>query len=144
MASPLQATSCGDTTPLVRGLAPLKPRTEWSDFLKKDMCEIKVRMPRSSLIDLNQKAKKAGLSREEYCRKLFQESIVHEAPPADILLFLREIRRVGININQILLIAQAKNMILVPDLRKALDDLFQLEVLVIDTYRPDTKRRHKK
>lgn len=90
---------------------------------------------------ISQKAHNAGMPVGEYLRQSGLNHQIHEAPPADILRFIREIRRVGINIDQLLLIARTKDMILAPDLRNALDDLIKLETLVIDTYRSATARK---
>ncbi len=83
---------------------------------------------------LERKVKMTSLSREGFIRKAIQNAQIHTAPPADLPLFIRELRRVGINIDQILMIAQARGLLDVPRLRKTMDDLREVEAMVISTY----------
>ena len=59
---------------------------------------------------------------------------VREAPPADVPLLIGEVRRVGYNIAQILKLANARGMLDVPRLRKALDDNRAVERMIADAY----------
>ena len=103
-------------------------------YLKKRTHEIKIRLSQPELAALNLQAKKAGVSREQFCRNAIQGVKSHEHPPADLSIFVREIRRVGINIDQILKIANARGMLDVPQLRKAISDLRDVEKLVVSAY----------
>ena len=76
---------------------------------------------------LERKVKMTSLSREGFIRKAIQNAQVHSAPPADLPMFIRELRRVGINIDHILRIAYTKAPLQVPDLKKALTNLSELE-----------------
>ena len=134
MALPLQATNCGDTIQLVRGLAPLIPRMKGRMCLKKRTNEIKIRLSPAELTTLNEHAKKAGLSREEFCRRAIKGAQIKEAPPADLPKLTWEVRRVGSNIDQILKIANARGLLDVPQLRKAISDLRDVEKLIVSTY----------
>ena len=46
----------------------------------------------------------------------------------------REVRRVGCNIDQLLVIARAKNWMIAKDLEKALERSRAVEKLIVDTY----------
>ena len=81
-----------------------------------------------------QKAKRSSRSREAFIRKAIQEVQIKELPPADLHKLIWEIRRVGNNINQILMIANAKGILNIPDLRKAIDDLREAEKLIVSQY----------
>ena len=96
--------------------------------------EIKIRFHRSELDALTKKARKTGLSREGYCRRVLNESEVKAAPPADVPMLIREVRRVGQNIDQILKIANAQGLLDVPKLRVALEDNRTVERLIVETY----------
>lgn len=81
-----------------------------------------------------QKAKRTSRSREDFIRKAIQEVQIKELPPADLHRLIFEIRRVGNNIDQILMIANAKGILNIPDLRKAIADLREAEKLIVSQY----------
>ncbi len=54
-----------------------------------------------------------------FIRRAIREQEVKEAPPVDVPLLIREVRRVGYNIDQLLKIANAQGLVDVPQLRKA-------------------------
>ena len=59
---------------------------------------------------------------------------IKEAPPADVPTLIREVRRVGCNIDQLLVIARAKNWMIAKNLEKALERSRAVEKLIVDTY----------
>lgn len=59
---------------------------------------------------------------------------VKEALPADVPTLIREVRRVGCNIDQLLVIARAKNWMIAKNLEKALERSRAVEKLIVDTY----------
>ena len=63
---------------------------------------MKVRFTKTELDALTKKARKSGLSREGYCRRVLNGTEVKEAPPADVPVLIQEVRRVGNNLNQIM------------------------------------------
>ena len=87
---------------------------------------------------LKRKVAKTSLSRESFIRAAINGIQVKEAPPAEIPRFIREIRRIGSNINQLLMIANAKGLMDVPRLRQAISELRDVEKLIVTTY---TSRR---
>ena len=95
-------------------------------------CEI--RFTEREYHNLMAKAEKAGISVSALIRKSVNDCEVKAAPPADLPMFIREIRRVGINIDQILMIANARGLLDVPQLRKALSDLRDVEKRIISAY----------
>ena len=94
-------------------------------FLKRTL-EMKIRFTREELDALNGKARRAGLSRESYCR--------HILNGAEVPTLIREVRRVGCNIDQLLVIARAKNWMIAKNLEKALERSRAVEKLIMDTY----------
>ena len=102
-------------------------------YLRRTL-EMKIRFTRGELDDLTKKSRKAGLSREGYCRRILNGAEVKEASPAKVPLLIREVRRVGYNIDQILKRANSIGLLDVPQLRKALEDNRAVEKLIVDTY----------
>ena len=95
---------------------------------------MKIRFTRGELDTLTKKSRKAGLSREGYCRRILNGAVVKENPPADVPVLIREVRRVGYNIDQLLLIARARNWLSAKELEKALENNRRAEKLIVDTY----------
>lgn len=112
--------------------------------MKKRIQEIKIRFSPDELAALNEQVKKAGISREQFCRNAIQGVAIRENPPADLHKLIWEIRRVGNNIDQILTIANARGLLDVPQLRKAMADLRETEKLIADTYSVVPVPRRKK
>ena len=81
-----------------------------------------------------QKGKRSSRSREAFIRSAIQEVQIKELPPADLHKLVWEIRRVGNNIDQILMIANSKGILNIPDLRKAIDDLREAEKQIVSQY----------
>ena len=81
-----------------------------------------------------EKAKRSSRSREAFIRRAIQEVHIKELPPADLHKLIWEIRRVGNNIDQILMIANTKGILNIPDLRNAIDDLREAEKLIVSQY----------
>ena len=102
--------------------------------MKKRIHEIKIRVSPDELATLNKQVEKAGISREHFCRNAIQGVAIRENPPADLYKLIWEIRRVGNNIDQILMIANTKGILNIPDLRKAIDDLREVEKLIVSQY----------
>lgn len=100
----------------------------------KRTLEMKIRFTRVELDALTKKSRKVGLSREGYCRRILNGAEVKEAPPAELPLLIREVRRVGYNIDQLLKRANSIGLLDVPQLRKALEDNRAVEKMIVDTY----------
>ena len=112
--------------------------------MKKRIQEIKIRFSPDELAALNEQVKKAGISREQFCRNAIHGVAIRENPPADLHKLIWEIRRVGNNIDQILTIANARGLLDVPQLRKAMADLRDVEKLIADAYSAVPVPRRKK
>ena len=99
---------------------------------------MKIRFTRAELDALTKKARKSGFSREGFSRRILNGAEVKEAPPAELPLLIREVRRVGYNIDQLLKRANSIGLLDVPQLRKALEDNRAVEKLIVDTYTTPT------
>ena len=102
--------------------------------MAKRNCRFEVRLTKDEYYDLTKKARKAGLTTGAFVRMAVAGQEVREAPSADVPVLIREIRRTGSNINQILKIALAKDLLEVPDLRKALAENRAVEKIVANAY----------
>lgn len=102
--------------------------------MRKRNCRVEIYFTKGELDTLTKKVRKSGLSREGYCRRVLNESEVKTAPPADVPMLIREVRRVGQNIDQILKIANAQGLLDVPKLRAALEDNRTVERLIVESY----------
>ena len=102
--------------------------------MRKRNCRVEIYFTKDELETLTKKVRKTNLSREGFCRQVLNAAEVKEAPPADVPMLIREVRRVGYNIDQILLIARVQGLVDVPRLRKALEDNRAVEKLIMDTY----------
>lgn len=83
-------------------------------------CRFELRLSKNELSELTRKARKARLTNAGFIRRAIREQEVKEAPPVDVPLLIREVRRVGYNIDQILMIARAQGLVDVPQLQKAM------------------------
>lgn len=102
--------------------------------MRKRNCRVEIYFTKTELETLTKKVRKSGLSREGYCRRILNGAVVKEAPPAELPLLIREVRRVGYNIDQLLMIARTKNWLVVKELEKALESNRAVEKLIVDTY----------
>ncbi len=105
--------------------------------MRKRQFRVEVYLTEKELQDLTKKVQKSGLTRERYMRKLLADSRVYEALPVDFPKLIREVNRVGSNIDQILRIANSKNLLDVPRLRKELDELDAIEDAMWKAFAPD-------
>ena len=97
-------------------------------------CRMELRMTRDEYDLLKEKAGRAGLSLSTFVRKAVEEKEITESPPADVPMLIREVRRVGFNINQILRAINGKGFLDEPELRRALEMNRSLELLISHSY----------
>ena len=100
----------------------------------KRTLEMKIRFTRAELDALTKKARKTNYSREGFSRAVLNGVEVKEAPSADALLLLRELKRVGYNLDQLLKRANAIGLLDVPQMRKVLETVDTAAKTVISDY----------
>ena len=88
----------------------------------KRTCGMALRLTKAEMDALTKKARKANMSREGFCRTILNGAEVKEAPTVDVAMLIREVRRVGYNIDQLLKVANSQGLVDVPQLRKALEE----------------------
>ena len=94
-------------------------------------------MTDEELNDLEIKVSRSGLTRERFIRKILADCRVFDAPPVDFYTLIRDINRVGSNIEQILRLANTKGLLDVPRLRSHLDELDKIEDAMWNAFAPD-------
>ena len=102
--------------------------------MRRRNCRVEIYFTKEELEALTKKYRKAGLSREGYCRRVLNDSVVKESPPADLHILIMEVRRVGANIDQILKKANGLGFIDLLMLRRELANLAEVERTIIGAY----------
>ena len=102
--------------------------------MMKRTCGMVLRFSKAEMDELTKKARKAHMSREGFCRAVLGGAEVKEAPPVDFTTVIWELRRVGNNINQILVKANALGFMDVPMLRRALEETHAVEDKLMAAY----------
>ena len=95
--------------------------------------QIIIRLSDEELADLNEKVSRASGSRERFIRQCISGAVIREAPSVDVPKLIYEVRRVG----AILIIANARGLLEVPELRRAMERNRELEVRIVDAYTKD-------
>lgn len=83
--------------------------------MRKRNVAILFRLNRKEAEALDKKVKKSGLSREAYLRHLISGVVPRDAPPPDYFSMMRELHRIGNNLNQI---AQKAHILNVLDVQR--------------------------
>ena len=96
--------------------------------------KIEVRMSENEYDFLIEKVHKSGLSISTFIRMAVADVCIHEAPHVDVPQLIREVRRVGNNINQILVIARTRGLLNVSELEKALEENRSVEKMIASAY----------
>lgn len=95
--------------------------------MSKRNIEIKVRLNRKEAEALNKRVKKSRLSREAYLRHLIEGSVPRDAPSPDYYTMMRELYRIGNNLNQI---AQKAHVLNVMDVQRYDAAIYELEMAI--------------
>ena len=92
--------------------------------MRKRNVAILFRLNRKEAEILDKKVKKSGLSREAYLRHLISGMVPRDAPPPDYYSMMRELHRIGNNLNQI---AQKAHILNVLDVQRYDRDMRMFE-----------------
>lgn len=107
--------------------------------MRKRNCRFEVCFTKDELSDLTKKARKAHLSVGGFIRQAVRDLEVKEAPPADYYELIRQLRRTGSNLNQILKLANGKGLLDMPQFRKELEALRETEAMLWRTFQPEAE-----
>lgn len=83
--------------------------------MRKRNIAVLLRLNRKEAEDLDKKVRKSGLNREAYLRQLISGVVPRDAPPPDYYSMMRELHKIGNNLNQI---AQKANTLNVMDVQR--------------------------
>ena len=78
--------------------------------MRKRNVAILFRLNKKEAEALDKKVKKSGLNREAYLRQLISGVVPKDAPPPDYYSMMRELHKIGNNLNQI-----ARHIVLLPE-----------------------------
>jgi len=95
--------------------------------MRKRNVPIMFRLNRKEAEALDKKVKKSGISREAYLRHLITGVVPKDAPPPDYYSMMRELHKVGNNLNQI---AQKAHMLNVIDVKRYDEAVREYEAVV--------------
>lgn len=79
--------------------------------MRKRNVPILFRLNRKEAENLDKKVKKSGLNREAYLRQVINGVVPRDAPPPDYYSMMRELHKIGNNLNQIAQKAHTLNVI---------------------------------
>ena len=99
--------------------------------------QIIIRLSDEELADLNEKVSKVRGSREWFIRQCISGAVIREAPSVDVPKLIYEVRRVGASLNRTLIVANARGLLELPELRKALERNREVEARIVDAYMKD-------
>lgn len=104
--------------------------------MRKRNHQINVRLDENELKKLEKKVAKSGLTREAYIRKVLNGSKVYPMPPVEFYDLIREVRRIGNNINQLTRMSNAGEKLDVMLLNNALAELDKVEDAMWQAFQP--------
>jgi hypothetical protein len=93
-----------------------------------------IRMTPEELSALDEKVSRTNLSREEFVRRSIQGQTVKEKPPAEYGKILYELRRIGSNLNQLLVIARTHGFVDEREVRKMAKEVEEMDGIFIDAF----------
>ncbi len=102
--------------------------------MEKQKCKVFVFLTDEEYSELKEKAARAGLTIKEFVRTAVMGKEIREAPGADVPELIREVRRVGIGIGQLLRTAGGGGTTEASDLRKTLEEIRAVEKTIVSAY----------
>lgn len=107
--------------------------------MRKRNNSINIRLNDVELEKLNKKVTESGLSREGFIRNVLNDVEIHPAPPVDFFNLIREIRRIGNNINQLVHYANGNGFVENKVLTEHLTELDGIENALWKTFKTGGK-----
>ncbi len=91
--------------------------------------KITFRLNESECAKLKARVKKSGLNQEAYLRHLINGLVPTDTPPPDYFAMMKELRRIGVNLNQIAQKAHSLNAL---DVKRYEDNAAMLRKAVVE------------
>ena len=98
-------------------------------MLRNRNIQIITRLNKTESESLRKRVKKSGLSQEAYVRHLITGLVPTDAPPPDYFAMMKELRHIGVNLNQI---AQKAHGLNVMDVKRYDDNAALLKKAVVE------------
>ena len=98
--------------------------------MRKRNNQINIRLYDAELNKLNKQVAKSGMPREKFLRNLIAGAEIKPAPPVDFTNLIREVRRLGSNVDRLLHYASKK------ELTETLTELDNLEKTMWQAFKP--------
>lgn len=96
--------------------------------------EIKVRMTEDEFDRVTALAKATVLSREEFIREALRGTTIRASPPAEYGQILRELRRIGSNVHQLLLKARTLGFVDEIMLQESREDIRHMDRIFLESF----------
>jgi len=97
--------------------------------MRKRNIQIITRLDKTENEHFKKRVKKSGLSQEAYVRALINGVVPTDTPPPDYFTMMKELRHIGVNLNQI---AQKANTLNVLDVKRYDDNIVMLNAAVVN------------
>ena len=104
--------------------------------MRKRNNQINIRLYDAELNKLNIQVAKSGMSREKFLRNLIAGAEIKPAPPVDFTNLIREVRRLGSNVDRLLHYANGKGYVSKRELTETLTELDNLEKTMWQVFKP--------
>ena len=97
-----------------------------------------IRVTPTEYVEIKSNTDKAGLSMSEYARRILTGETIVAAPPADLNILIREVKRVGSNLHQVLHKLNVLGIAHPLELERCAEDISDVLNLLHRTYRHGT------
>lgn len=98
------------------------------------MKRLEVRLSEADMNTLKSKANIAGISVSDFIRKAINDTEIKQGPTLELAMLIKELNRIGNNINQIAVKANSLGFIDTPKLKYELDKLDNIERLIVEAF----------
>ena len=102
--------------------------------MRKGYKKIEVYFPDAEYEAFLKKVKRTNLSISAFVRKMAADQVIREAPHVDVPRLMIEVKRVGNNLNQLLIFAHTKGFFDKSALTAALEELDEVDKLIYNAY----------
>lgn len=103
-------------------------------YRRKNEYQVHFYMTKKEYEALKQKVEISGLTLTEYCKCVLNKSEVKAAPPADFFFLVREVKRVGTNLDQLLHKLNATGRYSDSEIRDCIDEIHDIDNLLFKTF----------
>ena len=106
---------------------------------KKDNRDVRlfIRVTPEELEAIKKNQNKTGLRLSEYARRLLMGEVVVAAPPADLNILIREVKRVGSNLNQLVHKLNMTGYVHQDELDNCIKEIEEVKDMLYRVYIPD-------